>query len=161
MDYTVDSFVSKMIKAIACIAVLMMVGGVAFFRSYYAIGFALGVGASLALNIIKIIWLKHCVNRATAMEPGAAGAYIGVNYLLRFILTGLVLTATHFLPVVNMFGAVVGLLSLPFANYAVHFFNRGKKPEAMQTSASDDSVNEDDSTNDDASTENIEEGQLP
>ena len=134
MDYTVDSFVAKMIKAIACIAILMMAAGAVFFRSYHAIGFALGVGMSLILNIGKVVWLKHCVNRATNMEPGAAGAYISINYLMRFVLTGLVLVAAHFLPVVDMFGAAVGLLSMPFANYAVHFLNRNNTPDI----ASDD-----------------------
>jgi len=124
MEYTVDSFISKMIKAIVCIAVLMMAGGVAFFRSNYAIDFGLGVGMSLVLNVGKVVWLKHCVNRSTTMQPGAAGAYISIHYILRYILTGLVLAAAHFLPMVSMFGAAVGLLSMPFANYVVHFFNR-------------------------------------
>ena len=176
MDYTVDSFVSKMIKAIIFIAILMMAGGIAFFRSYYAIGFALGVGMSLALNIGKVMWLKYCVNRATTMEPGAAGAYISIHYVLRYILTGLVLVAAHFLPVVSMFGAVVGLLSMPFANYVVHFVK--KRGGQVEEVASDDVENENaimqsgdfasngvpaslNVSTDDVSTDNTEEEQLP
>ena len=138
MDYTVDSFVSKMVKAIFCIAVLMIAAGAAFFRSYYAVGFGLGVGMSLALNISKITWLKYCVNRAANMAPGAAGAYISIHYILRYILTGLVLAAAHFLPVVSMFGAAIGLLSMPFGNYAVHFLNRNNAP--TEDIVSEDSV---------------------
>jgi len=127
MDYTVDSFVSKMMKAVICISALMMAGGVAVFRSSLAVGFALGIGMSMALNLVKIVWLKRCVTRAVNMETARAGAYISINYILRFVLTGVVLVAAHFLPVVDMFGAALGLLSMPFANYAVHFLVRGKK----------------------------------
>jgi len=127
MDYTVDGFVSKMIKAIIGISVLMIIGGVAFFRSSLAIGFALGIIMSLALNITKVLWLRYSVNRAVNMESGTVGAYISIHYVLRYVLTGLVLVAAHFLPVVDMFGAVLGLLAMPFANYVVHFLNRKNK----------------------------------
>ena len=163
MDYTVDSFVNKMLKAIICIAFLMMVSGAVLFRSYYAIGFALGVGMSLALNVGKVLWLKYAVNRATVMEPGAAGAYISIHYVLRYILTGLVLVAAHFLPVVSMFGAAIGLLSMPFANYAVHFINRGNKQDDLQTAVDaglDDTANDAGAVPDD-SENNSEEEQTP
>jgi len=133
MDYTVDSFVSKMMKAVVCISILMMAGGAAFFRSSFAIGFALGIAMSLALNLVKIQWLKYCVNRAVTMETAKAGAFISANYILRYALTGLVLAAAHFLPVVDMFGTAVGLLAMPFSNYAVHFINRRSKPVEEQT----------------------------
>jgi len=133
MDYTVDSFVSKMMKAVIFISILMIAGGIAFFRSYLAIGFALGVGMSMVLNLVKIKWLKYCVTRAVSMESARGGAFISIHYILRFILTGLVLTAAHFLPVVDMFGAAVGLLSMPFANYVVHFFNRNNSTDDTQT----------------------------
>ena len=127
MDYTVDGFVNKMIKAIIGISVLMMIGGIAFFRSSLAVGFVLGICIALALNIVKIIWLRYCVNRAVSMEASRAGAYISLNYILRYALTGAVLAASHFLPGVDMFGAVLGLLAIPFANYVVHFINRNNK----------------------------------
>ena len=122
MDYTVDSFVSKMIRAVICISVLMMVGGAVAFRSSFAVAFALGVAMTMILNVVKIIWLRYCVTRAVNMESTGGTAFIGIHYILRFILTGFVLVAAHFIPFVDMFGAVVGLLSLPFANYVVHFF---------------------------------------
>ena len=133
MDYTVDSFVYKMIKAMTCISVLMMVAGIGIFRSYLAIGFALGVGLSLVLNIVKVLWLKYAVNRAVNMQSSAAGIFISANYIIRFLLTGLVLVAAHFLPVVDMFGAVIGLLAMPFANYVVHFLNRKNTPDTGDT----------------------------
>ena len=129
MDYTVDSFVSKMMKAVVCISVLMMVGGVIIFRSSFAAQFALGIGMSMALNLVKIVWLRYCVTKAVSMETSGGGAFIGIHYMLRFALTGVVLVVAHFLPFVDMFGAVVGLLSLPFANYATHFLTRRGGPK--------------------------------
>jgi len=119
----------------------MMVGGAAFFRSSLAIGFALGIGMSMALNLVKIKWLKHCVNRAVNMEAARAAAYISVNYILRYALTGLVLVAAYFLPIVDMFGAAIGLLSMPFANYVVHFIKR--RGGTSETQISDDLIEPD------------------
>jgi len=135
MDYTVDGYVSKMMKAMVCISVLMMAGGAAFFRSHFAIGFALGVAMSMALNLVKIEWLKRCVNRAAKMDTAKAGAFISANYIMRYVLTGLVLVAAHFLPVVDMFGAAIGLLSLPFANYVVNFASRRNRPDETPLSS--------------------------
>lgn len=139
MDYTVDSFVRKMVRAVICISVLMMVGGVVAFRSSFAVAFALGVGMTMILNVVKIIWLRYCVTRAVSMASGSGTAFIGIHYILRFVLTGLVLVAAHFIPFTDMFGAVVGLLSLPFANYVVHFFTRRGGPS--DTQLPDDSEN--------------------
>ena len=124
MDYTVDSYVSKMIVAMTVIAVIMMVAGAVIFRSAFAVRFAVGVGMSLGLNIGKVIWLRRSVTRAVNMEQSAGTAYISVQYVLRFMATGLVLVAAHFLPVADMFGAAIGLLSMPFANYVVHFIGK-------------------------------------
>jgi len=132
MDYTVDSYVSRMMKAVIFISVLMMAGGAAFFRSSFAVGFALGIGISMVLNLVKIKSLQFCVNRAVRMDTARAGAFISASYILRYVLTGLVIVAAHFLPVVDMFGAAIGLLSLPFANYVVHFINRRNKPGEAQ-----------------------------
>ena len=135
MEYTVDSFVGRMIKAIAIISVIMMIGGVLLFyftNSGNAIGFVLGVTMSMALNIVKVIWLRHSVKRAISMEKNTGGSYIGIQYILRFVATGLVLTAAHFLPVADMFGAAVGLLSMPLANYAINFIG---KPHATNETA--------------------------
>ena len=135
MEYTVDSFVGRMIKAIAIISAIMMVGGTLLFHltnTGNTIGFVLGVAMSMALNMVKVIWLRHSVKRAVSMEQNTGGSYIGFQYILRFVATGLVLTASHFLPVVDMFGAAIGLLSMPFANYAVNFIG---KPHAANDSS--------------------------
>ena len=145
MDFTVDSYTSKMIKAITIISVLMMVIGAAFFRSSLAIGFVIGVAMSMGLNIVKALWLRHSVSRAVNMEQAAGTAYIAVMHVLRFVATGLVLVAAHFLPFTDMFGAAVGLLSMPFANYAVNFL--GRRGAASEPTAK---------TNDDDNTDSLE-----
>ena len=142
MDYTAHSFVDKLIKATICVAILMMIAFVVFFRSFYAVGFVLGVGVALALNIAKIVLLKNSVDRATNMEQKAAGAYIGLQSLFRLALTVLVVTAVHFLPVVEVLGAIIGLLALPFANHVVHFTNGKYKPIDSSTGSQEENHQE-------------------
>jgi len=102
---------------------LMMAASVFFIRSFSAIGFVLGICIALALNIVKVLWLRHSVTRATNEDQPLTSAYIGFQSLLRFAVTGLVIAAVHFLPFVDILGAIVGLLALPFANHVVHFFS--------------------------------------
>ena len=119
MEQSIEHYAGKMALAIAGIAFLMMTGGAVFFRSFYAVGFAMGVVITSALNIGKVYWLKHTVKRAATLSPNAVGGYTGGFYLARFIVTGLVLVGSFYLPMVDMLGAAIGLLTLPIAGYAV------------------------------------------
>ena len=122
MDVSLDKYAGKMIIIILCVSALMMAGGAIFMRSFYSVGFALGVGVAAGLNIVKVILLKFTVKRVINMESAMASSFTGSMYMARFLLTGLVLVAAHFLPVVDLFGAAIGMLSLPIASYAIKFF---------------------------------------
>ena len=121
MESTLSKYASKMIIVIICVSLLTIIGGAAYLRSMFAVDFGLGVVMACGLNIAKVLMLKHAVNRVTTMEHGVSG-YTGGMYLLRFLLTGAVLVAAHFIPFVELLGAVFGLLAMPVASYALRFF---------------------------------------
>ena len=124
MGPTVDKYVSKMIFVVIVISAIIMIGGAVLLQSSYILGFSLGVALAALLNIAKILSLAFTVRRATNMEPQLASSFTSAMYLLRFLLTGVVLVLAHFLPVVDLFGAALGLLSMPFATYSINFFIR-------------------------------------
>ena len=139
MDTSIAKYASKMIIVIVCASAIMMVAGFVFLRPYYAVDFALGVGVVCILNIVKVYMLKFTVERVVNMESSAASSFTGIMYLARFILTGLVLVAAHFLPRVNLFGAAVGLLAMPIASYAINFFvKRDEKNRAAAIAEAED-----------------------
>jgi len=114
-------YANKMILVIICASIVMILGGVVFLRAMYALEFALGVVMACGLNIAKVLMLKYAVTRATSMDSGGMG-FTSIMYLVRFVLTGLVLVAAHFIPFVELLGTVFGLLAMPIASYVLKFF---------------------------------------
>jgi predicted outer membrane lipoprotein len=84
--------------------------------------FTLGVLLTTGLNIVKAVWLERVVERAVAMEnQDAAANLIRVQYLLRFLFTGLVLVFAALVPVVDLWGAVAGIFTFHAAKYYLMF----------------------------------------
>lgn len=121
MDFDLTRYANKMIMVIICASLVMILGGIVFLRSWLAVEFGLGVVLACGLNIVKVILLKYTVTKAASMQAGGMG-YTGGMYMVRFLLTGLVLVAAHFIPFVELLGAVFGLLAMPIASYALRFF---------------------------------------
>jgi len=116
----------------------MAVGGAVFLRSFLAVEFGLGILMACGLNIAKVLMLKYAVDKATTMATGVSG-FTGGMYMLRFLLTGVVLVGAYFLsgdePHMLFFGAAVGLLAMPIASYVLRFFikdeDKGQKIESL------------------------------
>jgi len=83
--------------------------------------FALGVAMIGAVNCLKIVMLERAVLKAIDMSEGAKG-YIGGQYLLRFLLTGVVLVVAATQDFVSLWGAVAGIFTLPIAAFGLKFF---------------------------------------
>jgi len=146
MDTSLDRYAGKMAIVILCASAIMIAAGAAFFRSSYAVGFGLGVAVAAGLNIAKVYMLKLTVARVVGMESTQASSFTSLMYLARFVLTGLVLVLVQ-LVLVNLFslemalfGAAVGLLSMPVASYAIRFF---VAREDKSNAVSGDTVTED------------------
>jgi len=148
MEADLSKYAKKMILVIICASLIMIIGGAAYLQSWLAVDFALGVVMACSLNVAKVLMLKYAVNRVTTMEHGASG-YTGGMYLLRFMLTGAVLVAAHFIPFVELLGAVFGLLAMPIASYALRFFIKDNPVDPVVDVDSEvvESVLENDSNN--------------
>ena len=84
--------------------------------------FSIGVLLSTLLNIVKVVWLEQAVEKAADMEDEkAAGNYIRAQYLLRFVLTAVVLVAAALISQGHnvVWGAVVGLFTFHPAKYSL------------------------------------------
>jgi len=81
-----------MIKMVAVAAVILIVKGTVYYRSLAAIPFTFGVLITSGLNIFKLRTLERTVQKVVTMDDQAAGKNIvRFQYLLRFLLTGVVL----------------------------------------------------------------------
>jgi hypothetical protein len=90
-----------------------------FFPSINAFYFALGVLLTTAVNIAKVALLDRAVRRALKMEEQAGANYVRVQYLLRFLLTALVLVIAAVVPFIDLWGAAAGIFTLQVAGYTL------------------------------------------
>jgi len=109
----------KMIQMVGAAALVFMLAGAVFYRSPAALPFALGVFIPSALNVLKIIMLDRTVKKVVNMDdPNTGKNYVRLQYLLRYLLTGLVLLAIGLIhtrtdpPVISIWGAVAGVFTM-------------------------------------------------
>jgi len=117
-----SSLSKKMIFVIVVTSLVFIVGGVIFFRSFSALPFAFGVISTSALNIVKVIMLERTVQKVVDLKEKNAGRnFARLQYLLRFLLTGLVLFAAAKTPFIDFWGAIIGIFTLQIAAISVKF----------------------------------------
>ena len=109
----------KMILFIGIAALFIIAGGAAIYRSLDALYFAFGVILTSSLNIFKVFLLERAVKKTTSLEiPDAGKNYIRIQYLLRYLLTGIVLLAAGLIstyvdpPFINVWGAAAGIFTM-------------------------------------------------
>ena len=120
--------VKKMILGILVSALVIGIGGAVvytvFFPPFPALGFVLGLAMTTLLNIVKVVMLERTVTKATAMnvdESASATRLLGVQYLIRFVLTGLVLVAAATLDFIDLWGAFAGIFTFLVAAHSLRF----------------------------------------
>jgi len=89
-----------LIRMIGVAALLIIVIGTIYYRSFAALPFALGVLVLAGLNMLKVRMLERTVQKVTSMEPGEEETgknIVRFRSLLRYFLTGIVLVAIGFI----------------------------------------------------------------
>jgi len=112
----------KMILAIVVSSLVFIGGGAVFYRSISALQFALGVILTSALNIWKVVMLERNIEKILSLEEKSAGKkFVQLQFLLRYLLTGLVLYAAAKTPFINLWGAIAGVFTLKIAAISMKF----------------------------------------
>jgi len=131
MEFSIDAVANKMILVIVCLSVFVVAAGAIFFQlntSFYlsdAVPFAVGVFMAMAVNVIKVIWLKKTINKTVDMDaPQYAKVFFSLQYFLRIVFTGAVLLIAALAPdnIVNLLGVIIGILTFPIAMRFMQFF---------------------------------------
>ena len=126
----------RIILAVCILFAIIVLVSVIYYRSFEFLAFALGAFLTCGLNIVKIIMLERTVDKAVEMEIAQAKNYITAQYLLRLAITAVVLVAAALAPFINIWGAVIGIITYQPAVYSVkQFFCRGE--DAAKTDKAD------------------------
>jgi len=85
-------------KMILVAALIIIIIGAIYYRSLIAIPFAFGVMITTGLNILKFRMLERTVQKVVNMDDQETGKNtVRFQYLLRYVLTGVVLVAIGFI----------------------------------------------------------------
>ena len=138
-----------MILVICVSALIIMAGGAVYYRSLEALAFALGAFLSSALNVLKVIMLERNVLKILDMKDAGEGkSYIRFQYLIRYVLTGALLVAAALIPFINIWGAIIGVLTMQVAVILIRYMKVDEGPPEISGDGSggDNSENPGDET---------------
>lgn len=113
----------KMIFTILIIALICILASIVYYRSLDFLPFLFGVLIGSAVSIAKVVLLERAVDKALSMEKNRVRAYIGIQYILRLFLSGVVLILGALVPQINLWGVVAGILAFQLAAYNVKFIS--------------------------------------
>lgn len=102
------------IKIIIIIVVSMFIG--IFFTNDY-ISYWKGLLLGGIFSILKLYLMNNTISKAIMKQPHKAQTYSNVHYILRYLLTILVLVIGILEPSINFVGVIVGFFSMKIAAY--------------------------------------------
>ena len=107
----------KLFTIMAVVALIIIIGGALYHRSMPEVMyFALGVILTTCLNAVKLLMLERTAEKIVNLEEEArAKGAAGLQYLLRFVLTIGVFLAAAFIPLIDLFGAIFGIFTMPLS----------------------------------------------
>ncbi len=86
----------------------------------------LGIALGLIIAILKLKLMEKALNVAVTLPEGKAKAYTQRQYMLRYLVTGLVLFVAAIMPHIHLLGVFMGLLSMKIGAY-VELYNMKKE----------------------------------
>lgn len=113
----ISPLAKRMIITIFIIALASVLISIIYYRSLDFLPFLYGIILGSVVSIAKIFLLEHTVNKAIDLEKHKASSYVTVQYILRLVVTGVVLYLGAVVPQINLLGVVVGILAFQAAVY--------------------------------------------
>ena len=94
------------------------------------IGYTVGLLFGLIFSILKLMLMQNSIKKSLTMPEGKAQKYANVQYMIRYVLTGVVLVVAALEPSINLLGVFLGLLSMKVAAYMQLFVIKRNEKKA-------------------------------
>jgi hypothetical protein len=89
--------------------------------------FALGVVISSGLNVLKMILIERATRKTLDTADEKAGKnYVRFQFIIRYVLSIVVLLAAALIPFINIWGAILGLFTLHIGAFSMKIFKLDK-----------------------------------
>ena len=112
------------IAAILVIAFTFLIGSLLYYRSLDFIPYMIGLGLGSVVSIAKVMLVERAVEKALGMDQQRVGGYVGGQYLLRMLLTAVVLIIGALVSWISLWGVAAGVIAFQLGIYLVQLRNR-------------------------------------
>lgn len=90
---------------------------VGLFMTSNVIGWTVGIAFGLIIALLKLRLMEKTFSKAVALPEAKAKGYTQKHYMMRYLLTGVVLMVAALTPGINLLGVFIGLLSMKVGAY--------------------------------------------
>ncbi|MCR1900209.1 ATP synthase subunit I [Irregularibacter muris] len=114
--------IKYILKGVAIGFVILVIGSL--FHSD-PIPLIVGIVFGLILSLLNFRLLYITLNKAVQLPPGKAQVYASSRYMIRYLITGIVLFVSIQAPYINVLGTIMGLLLLKTMIMISNILNSG------------------------------------
>ena len=123
---TLSEAASKMLLALIVLSATFVVAGIVFYRSMAVLPFILGVILIFGANSLRVLMLDKTTSDIVNMEGPAAQARVLIQFLLRYVIMGVVIMAAALTPYISLLGVTLGIISWTLAVLSLKFLMKIK-----------------------------------
>jgi len=103
--------------SVKVLVILLVALAIGVFISNNPMAFVQGIGLGGIFTLLKVQLMNNTMNRAVTKEPEAAKRFVQAHYMLRYLLSVLVLFVGIVTPTIDSIAVIIALLSLKAAAY--------------------------------------------
>ena len=119
-----SSLAKQTIVAILLATSAFLLGSVLYHRSLGFLPFMVGLVLGSVVSIAKVMLVERAVEKALRMDQQRVGGYVGGQYLLRMLLTAVVLIIGALVSWISLWGVAAGVIAFQLGIYLVQLRNR-------------------------------------
>lgn len=114
---------------ISMTAISLIFLGIGIFFINNQIAYAKGIIFGTVFSILKLLLLERTINKSLDMSKSGAQNYARAHYMLRYLLTGVVLAVGALEPSISLLGVIIGIFCMRPAVYAATYIEKKQNSE--------------------------------
>ncbi|MGL6174455.1 MAG: ATP synthase subunit I [Cellulosilyticaceae bacterium] len=112
------TFIKQNLMIIVMIAFTAVIYSVGLFMTDNILGWTTGIFFGLTIALLKIKLMENTFSKAVVMPEAKAKVYTQRHYMIRYLLTGVVLLVAAIDPSISILGVFFGLVSMKVGAYS-------------------------------------------
>lgn len=112
-----DNSLTKGTLIIRMLILAVIFGAIGVGLTQEPLGYIKGVAFGALFSIVKLHLMELTLKRAVSMHPKKAHSYAVASYMVRYIITGIVLLVSALEPSIHILGTVAGLFTMKAAAF--------------------------------------------